>query len=100
MKEHTAEYDRYIRSEAWKKKCEERARIDNFRCCMCGKKQENCTNGKLQCHHIRYSKYNPITRQYESIIGKENVYEDLCSLCNRCHLLIHHYYDRTKSETG
>jgi hypothetical protein len=62
------EYKQYIESPEWQAKRTERLKIDNFTCQRCGS-----TRG-LQVHHINYTRFK-----------NENVYEDLITLCFRCH---------------
>ena len=81
-KEHSAEYDAYIKSEAWQHKRELRLKIDDYKCVMCGRPAEKCRNG-LTVHNIRYQN-----------LGRENVWKDLCSLCFPCHDKLHRYYER------
>ena len=86
-KQHTKEYDNYIRSDVWQNKREERLKIDNNKCVMCGRTADRCRNG-LQCHHVRYY------RDGQSILGQEDPLKDLCSLCSPCHQKLHNYYNR------
>lgn len=73
-------YNEYMKSEEWNKKSLERLKIDDFQCVLCG------CNGFLEVHHISYKR-----------LGNENVYEDLVSVCPRCHVLLHNYYRRKKT---
>lgn len=73
-------YIYYMKSEEWKQKSDERRKIDNYECVMCG-----CI-GELQVHHITYKR-----------LTCENVYTDLVTVCPRCHVLLHNYYRRTKT---
>ena len=77
-------YKRYLRTDKWAAKKEERFEIDGYRCVMCNRPADRCKNG-LVCHHVSYQN-----------LGKENVYEDLVSLCPSCHLKIHAYYNRKR----
>lgn len=77
-------YKSYIKSDAWKEKCRQRIEIDNHRCVMCGRLEENCKNG-LQVHHITYKD-----------LGHEDVYKSLISLCGNDHIRIHRYYNRVR----
>ena len=86
-KPHSKEYDEYIKSEAWQHKRELRLKIDDYKCVMCGRPAEKCRNG-LTVHHVVYS------RNGKSVIGCENVWSDLCSLCFPCHDKLHRYYER------
>jgi hypothetical protein len=61
-------YKKYIESKEWQAKRTERLKIDNFTCQKCGSKR------KLHVHHINYENF-----------GNENVYEDLITLCSKCH---------------
>lgn len=86
-KQHTKEYDDYLKSEAWQHKRDLRLKIDDYSCAMCGRPQEKCKRG-LTVHHIRYY------RNGHSILGRENVWKDLVSLCYPCHHKLHRYYGR------
>lgn len=81
-------YKKYIKSDTWKKKCEQRLKIADYKCEMCGRLQKNCKDERLQIHHITYKN-----------LGNEDIYNDLIAVCGRCHILIHAYYDR-KRDTG
>lgn len=72
------DYKKYIVSEVWKNKVEQRVEIANHRCELCGRLEKNSRG--LQCHHLTYINF-----------GNENVNTDLICLCGRCHLLIHKY---------
>jgi len=78
--ENNKMYQDYMTSDAWRTKANERLKIDNYMCVLCG-----CC-GELEVHHISYKR-----------LTKENVYEDLVSVCPRCHVLLHNYYRRTKT---
>lgn len=86
-KPHTKEYDSYIKSQLWQEKRSERLQIDGDKCVMCGRPASKCRSG-LNVHHIRY------TRNGQSILGKEDVMKDLCTLCSPCHRKLHNYYER------
>jgi len=80
-------YVRYLRSDAWKAKARQRLEIDDYKCCMCG-----CAGSqinRLQVHHLNY--YH---------IGNENVWNDLLTLCNSCHSMVHKMMNRITSEDG
>lgn len=88
MKMHSAEYDRYMKSDAWAQKRAERLMLDNNVCVMCGRKngvQKDGVTPILQVHHVHYGN-----------LGNEPL-EDLCSVCPRCHQLLHKYYRRCRS---
>ncbi len=87
MNKHSAEYDRYLKSDAWAQRREERLQLDGNACVMCGRKNGVRKDGApiLQVHHIHYSN-----------LGHERL-EDLCSVCPRCHQLLHKYYRRFRS---
>lgn len=76
------EYERYIRSEAWKQKAAERMSIDDYKCVMCGRPAA-CCRRSLQVHHISYKN-----------LGHENALTDLVTLCGACHRKIHNYLNR------
>ena len=85
MKAHSDYYDKYIRSDAWKQKEQERMRIDDNKCAMCGRPSEKTRHG-LQVHHITYKN-----------LGHEDVLADLVTLCAPCHKKMHNYLSRIKS---
>lgn len=85
MQKHSKEYEDYIRSWAWKQKRQQRLEIDGHCCSMCGKPENECRGG-LQIHHVHYNS-----------LGNEDPYNDICSLCARCHGLIHSYYRRKRA---
>lgn len=64
-------YKKYLASDEWKAKRDERMRMDRYLCTDCG------SPWNLVVHHIRY----------------DNVYhekmDDLATLCRRCHKAIH-----------
>ncbi len=84
--EQSKEYKDYIRSDRWAAKAQERIEIDGHKCVMCGRPESRCRNG-LQVHHVTYAR-----------LGQEDVYNDLVSLCQSCHLKIHAYYDRRRGK--
>jgi superfamily II DNA helicase RecQ len=61
-------YKKYISSPEWQAKRSERLRIDNYTCQKCGGLRG------LHVHHINYKNF-----------GNENVYDDLITLCEKCH---------------
>lgn len=64
-------YDEYLNGDIWKRKREQRLAIDKYRCSNCG------TAKNLHVHHVTYEH-----------LGDEPM-EDLITLCQRCHELIH-----------
>ena len=82
-------YRKYMQSEAWQAKKQQRLEIDGYKCVMCGKPLSKCKSMPLQCHHITYAR-----------LGHENVHTDLVTLCGSCHRKIHNYYQRKKSATA
>jgi 5-methylcytosine-specific restriction endonuclease McrA len=78
--ENNKKYLDYMKSETWQLKRIERLKIDDYQCVLCG-----CV-GDLETHHISYKG-----------LGNEDVYQDLVSVCPRCHVLLHNYYRRTKT---
>lgn len=87
MQNHSKEYDSYMKSEEWANKREERLRLDDRHCVMCGRADGITRKGKpiLQVHHITYRN-----------LGHETM-EDLVSLCPTCHKRIHKYYARART---
>ena len=60
--------EEYMRSKEWQNKRLERLRIDDFKCCKCGSPHN------IQVHHTSYIN-----------LGCEDVFNDLVTLCDRCH---------------
>lgn len=81
----TAVYRNYMKSDAWEQKKQERMRIDEYKCVMCGRSIDQCKS--LQVHHVTYKR-----------LGDENVLDDLCTVCGSCHQKIHNYYNRKRGE--
>lgn len=75
-------YKKYMKSEEWEQKKQERIAIDNC-CVMCQRPLNKIRS--LQVHHITYQN-----------LGHENVLTDLCTLCGTCHKKIHNYYNRKR----
>lgn len=73
-------YKEYMKSDEWIKKSFERMKIDDFQCVLCG------SVGDLEVHHISYKR-----------LTNEDVYQDLVTVCPRCHVLLHNYYRRVKA---
>lgn len=82
MKLHSIEYKHYISSFEWEAKRRQRLAIDKNRCVMCGKPNFKAV---LQVHHITYKH-----------LGNEDIKNDLVTLCEDCHKMIHRYYDRCR----
>lgn len=87
MRNHSKEYDGYMKSEEWAAKRDERLRLDDRHCVMCGRADGITRKGKpvLQVHHVSYKN-----------LGHEPM-EDLVSLCAGCHRKIHRYYKRFRT---
>ena len=64
------EYQRYLRSERWRKLCALVRKRDNYKCRFCGRKG-------TQIHHLTYAR-----------IFREEIY-DLVLTCDDCHKLLH-----------
>ncbi len=59
MRKHSVEYNRYMKSDAWAAKREERLRLDDNKCVCCGRRnglQKDDVTPILQVHHIHYSR--------------------------------------------
>ena len=67
------EYKAYLYSEIWNKKRNERLIFDDFKCCLCGNRNN------VQVHHLVY----PLHKNY----GTETI-NDLITVCPDCHRLI------------
>lgn len=78
------QYEQYLTSEKWKKKADQRRRIDKYSCQMCGYWHE-----RLEVHHLSYDR-----------IYHENVYIDLVTLCPDCHEKVHRMMNRQVNEFG
>lgn len=63
------EYDDYLRSPRWQQLKSERLKIDNYKCQRCGRPFD------LQVHHL----------WYPQVLGQEDPYRDLITLCDYCH---------------
>lgn len=74
--EQQREYDKYLCSDAWRKKRDLALERDNHRCRLC-----NNSKG-LQVHHRTYES------TWENGLGNEPI-EDLTTLCRRCHDKFH-----------
>ena len=68
------EYEKYIHSNQWRKRADERLGMDGWECCVCG-------GSATEVHHLSYER-----------LGNENM-EDLVSLCHRCHEKAEFLYD-------
>ncbi len=79
----TEQYKKYMNSNEWAAKKQERIAIDKG-CVMCGRPLEKIKS--VQVHHITYKN-----------LGNENVLEDICTLCGSCHKKIHNFYNRKRS---
>ena len=66
-------YDRYIQSDAWRKRADECKRRAGYRCQLCN------SAGPLEAHHRTYER-----------LGREKP-EDLTCLCSRCHREYHRW---------
>ena len=83
MKQHSPEYDEYMKSDEWALKKATRLVIDDYKCCMCHRPVSTCK--LVQCHHVRYKN-----------LGNEDVYQDLATLCGTCHKKLHDFYKRVR----
>lgn len=81
--EHSKQYEEYLKSDEWEQKKEQRMKVDNYSCVMCGRNREHCRT--LQVHHISYKR-----------LGHENIFTDLCTVCGSCHKKLHNYYNRQR----
>lgn len=75
------EYEKYLRSAAWSEKRTTRLRIDHGRCAICESDQD------LNVHHLTYRN-----------IMKEDVQQDLVTLCRPCHAMLHRIKDQSKDD--
>lgn len=62
------DYYAYLESDKWKRKREQRLKIDHYTCQTCGEVSS------LEVHH-----------RYYDTLGKEDVDDDLITLCRECH---------------
>ena len=76
-------YKKYMKSDKWEAKKQERMAIDKG-CCMCGRPLEQIKS--VQIHHVTYKS-----------LGDENVLTDICTLCGSCHKKIHNFYKRKRA---
>ena len=63
-------YEQYLRSPEWRRKREQRLRLDGYVCQKCGKTSKEY---RLEVHHLTYER-----------LGHERM-EDLQTLCVLCH---------------
>ena len=70
----TNEYVEYLKSDAWQRLRSKRLSIDEYRCQRCG------TPYGLRVHHLAYP----------DVLGTEDPYTDLITLCGTCHELVEH----------
>lgn len=66
-------YRDYLASEVWEGIRSRRLAFDHYQCCLCH------TGKQLEVHHITYPE----------IWGKEDIVNDLMTVCHDCHQLIH-----------
>lgn len=70
-------YTEYLQSPEWKRKRDERMRIDGGKCQMC------LAADAEEVHHLNYFR-----------IGAEDPLKDLVSVCHTCHCRIHNLMTR------
>lgn len=75
-------YKAYMKSQKWEQLREQRKRMDGFKCALCGISEYQT---KLEVHHVSYAN-----------LGHEDVGNDLVTVCDRCHVLLHRYYSRRR----
>ena len=75
------EYEQYLRSAIWSEKRTARLQIDHGRCAICGSGQD------LNVHHLTYRN-----------IMKEDVQQDLVTLCRPCHAMLHRIKDQANDD--
>ena len=68
----------YYASEEWSKKSEERFKIDNYTCQLCGLVDK--TGKNLVAHHLKYN---------HGYGGNENMEIETVTLCQECHNRVH-----------
>ena len=81
------DYLQYLQTPEWKKRHEQRLKIDGYQCQCCGSR--GTRRNPLNVHH-----YNYLTK------GNEDVYRDLVTLCRSCHAGMHNVLRRITSEDG
>ena len=79
------EYEQHLKSPEWRALAEERLKIDNYKCRMCG--TTGTMLNPLQVHHYDYKR-----------LGHEDVWTDLGTFCKVCHKAIHRAMNRRTSE--
>lgn len=80
-------YQDYLNSREWRRKAHKRALIDDFTCQMCG--AHGTRSNPLHIHHLTYRN-----------IYNENVFTDLVTLCNDCHIGVHKMMSRITDSNG
>lgn len=81
------EYQAYLKSDTWKRKAEQRMRIDGYVCQGC--KTCGTAENPLEIHHLTYSD-----------LGNEDVYTQLVCVCHVCHKNLHRIMERITSQDG
>lgn len=82
------QYQNYLHSEDWKKKANERMKIDGFTCQSCGTR--GTPSNPLCVHHFSYRN-----------LPFEDVNKDLVTVCKCCHSNLHNVMNRiTNPNTG
>ncbi len=82
-------YRQYLKSDEWHRIAEQRLKIDEYRCAMCGSR--GTAGNPLEVHHLSY--------RYLYHEGNR-VYEDLITLCHTCHKAVHKMMCRVTSPDG
>ena len=88
MNKHSIQYIAYMQSDTWRRKREERLKIDKYRCCACG--TFGTAINKIEVHHMGYKKD----------FGTEDPYRDLITLCTVCHMQVHRMMKRPTDPSG
>lgn len=76
-------YQEYLRTPVWKDKREKRLIVDDNKCYICR------SGSELDVHHVNYPER----------WGDESVFDDLITLCRKCHYRIHEQMGAKHSES-
>ena len=83
------QYLEYLKSAKWRELAEQRMKIDDYKCAMCGCR--GTAKNPLEVHHISYKHlYHEESR----------IYEDLVTLCHVCHKATHTLMERKTNADG